>query len=208
MYICREVLTKQECKDLLSNLTDWEQGKTNLDKSHKNNLEIRDTEHNKYVFQKITQHEILQKYSFIRKMCEPRFNKYENSGKYNRHVDFFQQQGMRTDWSMTLFLTEPDTYEGGELSIEVPEGEQKYKLPAGDMIIYPSGHIHSVAPVTKGSRIAAIAWAESYVEDYHERNILARLVRLLNKPITEENKDDMLDLSFVYNNLMRKWSHG
>lgn len=206
MYICKEVLTKQECKNLLEKLTGWKQGQTNLDSTHKNNQEISGTELNKYVFQKITRHPTVRKYGFIKHMCEPRFNKYENSGKYAKHIDSFQQSGIRTDWSMTLFLTEPDTYKGGELIVETDAGEASYKLPAGDMVLYPSGKVHSVESVSEGSRIAAIAWAQSYVEDLHERTILSKLVQLMDRPITEDNKEDILKISFVYNNLMRRWS--
>lgn len=196
MYICKEVLTKQVCQEILAGLTEWEKGRTNLDKSHKDNFEIRDSKYVNTVFQAITNHEIIKDYSFICKMATPRFNKYENSGKYSDHVDFFIQEGVRTDWSMTLFLT--DDYEGGELNI----GNQSIKLPAGDMVLYPSGQIHSVNPVTRGQRIAAITWAQSYVEDIHERDILAKLVDVMKKV----PKEDLVNLSFVYNNLLRKWS--
>lgn len=199
-----DILTKKECTDIVNQLSNWEKGRTHLDKSHKDNLEIKNTELNKFIYQKIVSK--IQKHTFLKKLCEPRFNMYNVSQKYSKHCDSFMQQGIRTDWSMTLFLVEPDTYEGGELVVEFSGEEKSYKLPAGQMIVYPSGRVHEVLPVTKGTRIAAIAWGESYIRDELERDILYKTLKLLDRPITKDNKSDMIELSFIYNNLLRKWS--
>lgn len=191
MIICRNVLTLEECKQI--KLNNWQEGHTNKDKTHKDNLEQIHAKYSELVKQRICEHPDIKMKSFIKKMTTPRFNRYNVGQKYAEHVDFFRQEGIQTDWSFTLFLT--DDYEGGELVIDGTE----VKLPRGDMILYPSGQLHEVLPVTKGTRTAAIGWAESYVSDVHERDILTKLA-------VELNKGDNVNLSYVYNNLLRKWS--
>lgn len=200
MFICKEVLTKAEVADVLTRLTEWEQGNAQLGKDHKDNQEIKGSPVAEFITQKIASHEKVKLYGFFKQMMTPMFNRYKDSGKYNRHVDFFIQNGVRTDWSMTLFLSEPDTYEGGELIIqEQPDKETSVKLEAGDMVMYQSGNIHRVTPVTKGERIAAVTWAESFVEDHNNRQILYKVVEMIKK-----YQD--VELSYIYNNLLRKWS--
>ena len=198
MIICKEVLTKNACKGILESLKDWEEGQSALGSSHKDNQELKNHPLSETIKEAIISHPDVRKYSFIKYMTQPRFNKYQDQGKYNDHVDFFRQEGIRTDWSMTLFLN--DQYEGGELVLQTPYGEQQIKLPAGDMVIYPSGLIHRVNPVTKGERIAAISWAESFVEDHGNREILSTLVDIISD-------QPSVKLSYVYDNLLRKWSH-
>ncbi len=203
MFICSEVLSSKEAAEYIKQLNDWSEGQSALGANHKNNLEIKDHMLCKEIQFKILSHPKLNKYSFIKQMTTPRFNKYVKSGKYDSHVDFFRQENLRTDWSMTLFLSDPNSYEGGELVIQDSLGERQFKLSAGDMIVYPSGSIHRVNPVLKGERIAVITWAESYVEDYNNRNILSHLVDLMIAP---KDKEQAVKLSYIYNNLLRKWS--
>jgi len=80
--------------------------------------------------------------------------------------------GVRTDVSFTLFLADPESYDGGELVIETAAGEDDLKLPAGSMVAYPSTALHRVAPVTRGERLVAVGWAQSYVRDAARREIL------------------------------------
>lgn len=193
MFICKQVITKEECKQICSELHKWQKGATNAGPSHKDNSELSHHKWTDYVYKQMIKAPEMTLKSFIKKMTKPRFNKYEVGQKYAKHVDFFRQEGMQTDWSYTLFLT--DDYEGGELIID----DKEFKLPAGDMIVYPSGQLHEVVPITKGTRIAAIGWAESFISDGHERDILTKLAE-------ELNKEDNVNLSYVYNNLLRKWS--
>lgn len=193
MIICKQVISKDDCAKVLDALENWEEGQSALGSEHKQNLEIKNHPLAQSIAEAIAKHPLIRKYSYIKQMTLPRFNKYVNSGKYADHVDFFRQEGIRTDWSMTLFLNED--YEGGELVIE---GEE-VKLAAGDMVLYPSGQIHRVNPVTKGERIAAIAWAESFIRSQEDRNILNKLVDVLSE------KNDVR-LSYVYDNLLRKWA--
>lgn len=213
MLICKDVLSKTECQQMLGDVRKvaWKDGFTQFDKSHKSNTEHVHKEHAEYVIARVRQHpEVFQK-AFLKHITLPRFNKYEVGQKYSRHVDYFLQEGIRIDWSMTLFLTEPDEYEGGELLFD----NERVKLPAGSMVLYESSKVHSVSSVTSGERIAAIAWAQSYIEDAQDRAILGKLAEVLAKPVgtassspeeIEERKEEMVNLSFVYNNLLRKWS--
>lgn len=213
MLICKDVLSKTECQQILADVsnTGWKEGFTHFDSSHKNNTELVHEKHGNFIISRIRKHpEVFQK-AFLKHITMPRFNKYQPGQKYSRHVDYFLQEGLKIDWSMTLFLTEPDEYEGGELLFD----SEKVKLPAGCMVLYESSKVHSVSPVTSGERIAAIAWAQSYIEDAHDRAILGKLADVLAKPIRtdsstaeeiEERKEEMVNLSYVYNSLLRKWS--
>jgi predicted 2-oxoglutarate/Fe(II)-dependent dioxygenase YbiX len=210
MFVCKGVLTKEEVKSILEAVEseDWDKGVTNADDTHKNNKELVLQEQSQFIANKITAHPLVHKYGLINQMVLPRLNSYGKGHHYASHVDFFKQQGIRTDWSMTLFLTEPDTYEGGELVIEDLAHEPlEFKLDAGDMVFYPSGLIHRVNPVTKGVRTAAISWAQSEVEDFRDRNLLGKLVDVIfdldaNR---ELNKESITKLSAVHNALLRKW---
>ena len=104
----------------------------------------------------------------------PRFNRYEGGGEYGMHVDgsvmtLPNGEQLRSDISCTLFLSEPDDYDGGELIVSDTYGEHEVKLPAGDAIIYPSSSLHRVQPVTRGARVAAFFWVQSLVRDAGSR---------------------------------------
>ncbi|WP_109124791.1 Fe2+-dependent dioxygenase [Dyella sp. C11] len=142
----------------------------------------------------------------------PRFNRYEGGGQYGFHVDgaVMALPGgghMRTDISCTLFLAEPEEYDGGELIISDTYGEHEVKLPAGDAIIYPSSSLHRVTPVTRGARIAAFFWVQSLVRDDAQRRLLFELdasIQALNR--TGADAQAVLQLTGVYHNLLRQWS--
>lgn len=209
MFLCREVLTKEEVKEILETLktAKWNEGETASTKEHKDNFEVLEKDLALSVANKIMNHPSLRNGTFISEMTLPLFNKYKNNGHYNKHIDSFRQANVRTDFSMTLFLTEPNTYKGGELVIEdVAHEPLKFKLDAGDMIVYPSGKPHYVTDVTEGERIAAIAWAESLVEDGADRKILEKLVEIMRFVETTDNKEILTNCSYIYNNLLRKWS--
>lgn len=148
------------------------------------------------------------------KIFPPCFNRYANGETYGFHVDgaIMRIPGsievLRSDMSMTLFLSEPDEYEGGELVIKTEFGEQTVKPQAGDAVVYPSSSLHKVKPVTKGVRLAAITWMQSMISDTHIREILFNLdtqIQLLsmNESISREQLDE---LHHVYHNLIRKHS--
>ncbi len=115
---------------------------------------------------------------------------------------------LRTDLSATLFLAEPDEYEGGELEIETEFGVQAVKLEAGDMVLYPSSSLHRVMPVTEGARVASFFWIESLVNDEGERAMLFDLDQTIQKltPSIDANDPRLLKLTGIYHNLLRRWS--
>jgi PKHD-type hydroxylase len=144
----------------------------------------------------------------------PCFNRYLQGETYGFHVDAAimrmpnSNEVLRSDMSMTTFLSEKDEYEGGELVIQTELGEQRIKLNAGDAVLYPSSTLHQVTPVTKGMRVAAITWMQSLVPDAHMRETLFSLDQsiqalLANPAVTREELDR---LHHVYHNLIRQQS--
>jgi len=144
----------------------------------------------------------------------PRFNLYRDGGHYGAHVDGAlmrmpgQDRLLRTDLSATLFLNDPDDYDGGELTIEGQFGGQSVKLPAGDMVLYPSSSLHKVTPVTRGMRLASFFWMQSAVRDGAAREMLYDLDRSIQALSPGRGRDDAdIDrLMQVYHNLLRRWS--
>lgn len=113
---------------------------------------------------------------------------------------------MRADISFTLFLSDPDTYSGGELVIESTQGEQSFKLPAGAMVLYPSSTLHRVEPVTQGRRLAAVSWVQSMVKDDARREILFDLDTALQLIFEKYGKTSEFDLiAKSQSNLLRSW---
>jgi PKHD-type hydroxylase len=114
---------------------------------------------------------------------------------------------LRSDLSATLFLREPDEYEGGELTIETPFGAQAVKLAAGDMVLYPSTSLHNVSPVTQGERVCAFFWVQSLVADTQQRTLLFDLdqsIQLLRSTARDEQMAAIVQLTGVYHNLLRQ----
>jgi PKHD-type hydroxylase len=142
----------------------------------------------------------------------PRFNRYEGGGQYGFHVDGAVMavaggEQMRSDVSCTLFLSGPDEYDGGELVISDTYGEHEVKLPAGDLIAYPSSSLHKVQPVTRGARVASFFWVQSLVRDDGERRLLLELDTSI-QALTRANAEAgvVLQLTGVYHNLLRRWA--
>lgn len=142
----------------------------------------------------------------------PLFNRYEGGERFGLHVDnAIRQRGsirIRSDLSATLFLSEPDDYDGGELVIEEMYGPQSVKLPAGDLVLYPSKSLHSVTPVTRGARVSSFFWIQSLVRDDADRETLFRLDVAIQRVSADRGPQDaaVLDLTAVYHNLLRRWA--
>jgi PKHD-type hydroxylase len=114
---------------------------------------------------------------------------------------------VRSDVSCTLFLSEPDEYDGGELVVSDTYGEHEVKLPAGDLILYPSSSLHRVAPVTRGARLAAFFWVQSLVRDDAQRTLLFEMDASIERLRTgDADADAVLRLTGVYHNLLRQWA--
>lgn len=135
-----------------------------------------------------------------------RFNRYSDGMFYGRHTDNALMNGVRTDLSFTLFLSDPDSYEGGDLVVEGADSEQCYKLAAGSMLVYPSTSLHRVEPVTGGVRWAAIGWMQSQIRDAQKREILFELDTARRSLFQQHGKTDEFDLvSKSLTNLLRMW---
>jgi PKHD-type hydroxylase len=134
------------------------------------------------------------------------FSAYEPGMRYGSHVDDALMQGMRTDVSFTLFLSEPASYDGGELVIESASGEDAVKLEAGGLVAYPSTALHHVTEVTRGVRLAAVGWARSYVRDGARRELLFDLDTARRQMFARHGKSADYDLvSKSLANLLRMW---
>ncbi|MEP7185547.1 MAG: Fe2+-dependent dioxygenase [Rhodanobacter sp.] len=143
----------------------------------------------------------------------PRFNRYQGGGQYGFHVDgavmgLGTDSGqLRSDISCTLFLSEPDDYDGGELIVSDTYGEHEVKLPAGDLIVYPSSSLHRIEAVTRGARLGAFFWVQSLIRDDGQRRLLFELDTSIQR-LTESGADAaaLLQLTGVYHNLLRQWA--
>ena len=142
----------------------------------------------------------------------PLFNAYEGGEHFGTHVDnAIRQRGnvrIRSDLSATLFLEEPEAYDGGELIVEEMYGPQSVKLPAGDLVLYPSKSLHRVTPVTRGRRVASFFWVQSLVRDDADRETLFRLDVAIQRVNADRGPKDpaVLELTAVYHNLLRRWT--
>ena len=148
------------------------------------------------------------------KVFPPLFNRYAGGQAFGIHVDNAIRSlagtdfRIRTDLSCTLFLAEPDEYDGGELVIEDTYGEQRAKLPAGDMVLYPSTSLHHVTPVTRGARIASFFWLQSMVRDDGQRSTLFQLDSTIQQLVARLGNADpqVVQLTGIYHNLLRRWA--
>jgi PKHD-type hydroxylase len=135
------------------------------------------------------------------------FSRYERGMHYGSHVDDALMDGMRTDVAFTLFLCDPSDYDGGELAIESAAGEEIFKLDAGALVAYSAASLHRVTDVTRGTRLAAVGWARSFVRDPTRRELLFDLDTARRQLFAREGKSaefDLLSKSFA--NLVRMWA--
>jgi len=133
-------------------------------------------------------------------------SRYDPGMHYGSHVDDALMQGMRTDVSFTLFVADPASYDGGELVIEAPAGEEAVKLEAGSLVAYPSTTLHHVADVTRGTRYAAVGWARSYIRDPAQRELLFDLDTARRQMFERDGKTAQYDLiAKSLANLTRMW---
>jgi PKHD-type hydroxylase len=147
------------------------------------------------------------------RVLPPRFNRYEGGGSYGAHIDnaIFPVPGtperVRSDISATLFLSDPDDYDGGELVVEGAFGAQPVKLAAGDLIVYPGSTLHHVTPVTRGVRYAAFFWTQSLIRADAQRRTLFDLDTAIQSLAGDHPDHVSIDaLTGVYHNLLRQWA--
>jgi len=145
--------------------------------------------------------------------CPPLFNSYAGGEHYGDHVDGALRrvassgQWLRTDVSSTLFLCDPEDYDGGELIVTDAYGEHEVKLPAGDLIVYPSTSVHRVMPVTRGARVCSFFWTQSMVRDDMRRSLLLELDQNIQSLRARLGDcPELVGLTGHYHNLLRQWS--
>lgn len=168
-------------------------------------------EHQQAIEAALMRNEAFRTWAMPARLAAPMFNRYEPGMFYGDHVDnAIMGAGpttLRTDMSVTVFLSEPGEYDGGELVINSDLSGQAVKLPAGSAIVYPSDTIHRVQPVTRGVRLAAVTWVQSMIRDERQRALLAELSGLARwaRNVAPESRE-AIQLGKVRANLMRMWS--
>ena len=215
-YLTIPLLNDEETKILKSNLSsydkDWEDGKKtagSLASKVKNNLQLnRNSDISKknagFIIKKILTTPLIKSFALPKKVHGIMFTKSAAGMKYGRHIDNAYMSSGRADLSFSIFLNEKNSYEGGELSVETINAENKFKLNEGEIIIYPSTYLHSVNEITKGERLACVGWIESYVKSIEEREYLFDIDAGARGILAKYGRSDELDLIFKsYSNLLR-----
>ena len=184
----------------------------------KNNLQLPENSHaaielGDLILAALAKNNMFMSAALPLKIFPPLFNCYQGGGNFGVHVDNAIRQvpgtpvKVRTDVSMTLFISEPDEYEGGELVIEETFGSQKVKLAAGDMILYPSTSLHRVTPVTRGRRLASFFWLQSMISSDEKRSLLFDMdmaIQSLRNKVADS--PEIIQLTGVYHNMLRQWA--
>ena len=216
-YLIHQLLNAEEINLIKKELEkcsqqDWEDGKKSAG-THasivKNNLQLnKSTEVSKknaqLVNKKILSNLLIKSFSIPKRIHGIMFTKSSKNMHYGRHIDNPYMSSGRSDLSFTLSLTNKDSYEGGELIIETLNSEEKFKLNAGQIIIYPSSYLHAVSEVNSGDRLVCVGWIESYVRSIEEREYLFDLDAGARSLLTKHGRSDELDLIFKsYSNLLR-----
>lgn len=165
------------------------------------------------IAQALSRHPLFMSAALPKHILPPMFNRYENGGHYGNHIDNaiqtdrFTGLKIRTDVSTTVFLSEPEEYEGGELIAEDSYGCHEVKLPAGDAIVYPSTSLHRVEPVTKGVRIASFLWTQSLVRDAWRRAMMFDLDMTIVKLRSQYgDTPEVVALTGHYHKLLQQWA--
>jgi PKHD-type hydroxylase len=147
------------------------------------------------------------------KIFPPLFNRYDGGHSFGNHVDNSIRripatgEQIRTDLSVTLFLSSPEEYDGGELIVDDTYGAHSVKLPAGHMVLYPSTSLHRVLPVTRGSRVSSFFWLQSMVRRDEQRSLLLNLdvaIQKVGQDMPEH--PSLVEFTGVYHNLLREWA--
>lgn len=220
---CEAVLSKEEvahCRSVLEG-TQWVDGKITAGAQSalaKHNLQVPEDAPQaralgEVVLRALARSQMFNSAAIPFRVFPPLFNRYDVGMKFGAHVDnairFIPGPNIRvrTDLSATLFLSEPEDYDGGDLVIEDTYGTQSVKFAAGDMVLYPATSLHRVEEITRGSRWASFFWIQSMVKDDGGRTLLYQLDQSIIKTRAElgDKHDAVLGLTAVYHNLLRKW---
>jgi PKHD-type hydroxylase len=218
-----EILTKAEVNDFRLRLqnTAWIDGKATVGiqgAQVKRNRQIAidnpvARELGEIILKKLYANPVFMSAALPSRIVPPLFNAYAGGEHYGFHVDGAirllpnSNLSLRTDVSSTLFLSEPEEYQDGELIVQDTYGSHEVKLPAGDLILYPSSSLHRVAPVTEGERVCSFFWTQSMVRDDWQRSMLHELdcnIQSLRQKVGDT--EELLGLTGHYHNLLRQWA--
>ena len=215
-YLTHQLLNAEEIKFIRKELQgenqDWEDGKKtagSFASKVKNNLQLkRQSDISKklsaLIKQKLLNNDLIKSFTLPEKIHGLMFTKSTKGMSYGSHIDNAFMSSGRADLSFTIFLSEKNQYQGGELLIENFTAESKFKLNGGEIIIYPSTYLHSVQEVLYGERIVCIGWIESYVKSIEEREYLFDLDAGARSLLSKYGRSQELDLIFKsYSNLLR-----
>lgn len=216
-----DVLNKNQLEHIqkILNQSNFVDGKLSAGKHAqrvKNNEELSSNDRmlnelNNLVMGSLVQNRTYQNAAFPHRIATAFYARYGSGMAYGDHIDdpIMGPTGAtyRTDVSITIFLNNPDDYEGGELTINTSFGQQQFKLPAGSAIMYPSGTLHNVAEVTKGERLVAVTWCQSMIRDPAKRELLYNL-NLARESLMDKNASstETAQVDTTYINLVRMWS--
>jgi PKHD-type hydroxylase len=163
---------------------------------------------------RLSQHPLFISAALPDKLYPPKFNCYQNGGHYGQHIDSAIMRcadgnNLRSDLSATVFLSQAQDYEGGELCVEIGGCLQEIKLDAGDMILYPANCLHEVKPVPKGQRLAAFFWVQSLIRSHQHRQQLFELDQSIQALTLKlgSGDEEVRRLSALYHNLLREWAY-
>ncbi|MDE1163351.1 MAG: Fe2+-dependent dioxygenase [Acidobacteriaceae bacterium] len=218
-----DVLSKEEVKEFrrILDQTEWVDGKATAGHQGarvKNNMQLPESHPvgralGDRIVQAVESHPLFVSAALPLKIYPPLFNRYEGGQSFGDHIDGSirriagTKEYVRTDLSVTLFLSEPDEYDGGELIVRDTYGTKEVKLPAGHLILYPSTSLHQVTPVTRGARVSSFFWLQSFIRQGDQRSLLFDLdvaIQQLNE--TAAGNPSIVTLTGVYHNLLRTWS--
>jgi PKHD-type hydroxylase len=182
----------------------------------KNNEQVSQKADERKVLHEIVIGALLRSKDFNRaalpkRLRPPLISRYRQGMAYGQHVDNAlmgpKAARERSDVSITVFISDIDEYDGGELVIHGSFGAQEVKLPSGSVVVYPSHSLHEVAEVTRGERLVAVTWAQSYVRDERQREILASLAQIKDKMnVIAEDAPETDLVHHTYANLLRMWA--
>ncbi|TLX60388.1 Fe2+-dependent dioxygenase [Stutzerimonas nosocomialis] len=221
LRICN-LFSPDELRNIRTALSDadWRDGKATAGYQSaraKHNLQLAENdplarEIGEAMLQRLWHHPQFMSAALPSKVFPPLFNRYTGGGAFGYHIDNAVRQvgagteRVRTDLSATLFFSEPDSYEGGELVIQDTYGTQRVKFDAGDLVLYPGTSLHKVEPVTRGERLASFFWIQSLVREDAQRTLLYELdqaIQQLNRDVPEH--PSLIQLTGTYHNLLRRW---
>jgi PKHD-type hydroxylase len=152
-------------------------------------------------------HDLFDDAALPKEIRQPMFSRYSPGMSYGTHMDNALMGDMRIDMSVTLFLSDPADYDGGELVIDFPTGARTIKLPAGSAVVYSTTELHRVTEVTRGRRLAAVTWVRSFVRDAARRQILLDLKTAHHQLFEQVGKSPAVDLLLkTRSNLLRQWA--